>query len=418
MARKYVVYAIIHKNLSINNINPNEFKYMYIGYAQNFRTRMKNHFKRMKTEFKRSRKLYNRLRDHGWDAYDKIILKSNLTEEEAKRTETELIAFYNSYKQGLNSTEGGDGGNGIKGASHKDAKAVRIYNNCTKEVKEFSWCGEAALFFDVDEQQVRAAANPNTNSSQFYSSKFDAWLQARHLTDDTPFIKDMKTPHQKKEKRLVVINIDTKEEQEFNCTNDAASYFNAQRHDIANVLSGNCQQFIITINDEIQRYDAQYIPKTRDWNFDVLLPKEATRLKNSKAVIAFDESDVQIYEFDSITHASQELNISVTNISTCALHDTAFAGRTTDGQQLRWEYKDDILRAQIEQNKPRKPIKSKRIYYVDVSGKEVVFLSSRKAANMTHGEYSIEAQRKAIQKSINSNGTIVCKIGHIWFRKQ
>ena len=46
---------------------------------------------------------------YGWENFTHEILLEGLTEAEAKQKEMELIAYYNSYKCGLNCTRGGDG---------------------------------------------------------------------------------------------------------------------------------------------------------------------------------------------------------------------------------------------------------------------------------------------------------------------
>ena len=94
------VYAIVHKDIQIKHkindiiidINPLLFKYLYIGYTNDFERRMKEHLtKSLDTSYKSSQKLYKRLRSHGWNSYNKIIIKSDLTREEAKKYEIMTI---------------------------------------------------------------------------------------------------------------------------------------------------------------------------------------------------------------------------------------------------------------------------------------------------------------------------------------
>ena len=51
----------------------------------------------------------NAILKYGWDNFTHEILFENLTEAEAKQKEKELIAYYNSYVDGLNCTQGGEG---------------------------------------------------------------------------------------------------------------------------------------------------------------------------------------------------------------------------------------------------------------------------------------------------------------------
>lgn len=81
----YIVYAILMHGIVLDNIDPNDFKYVYIGLTNQFEERMYHHLRCTNdTDYKTSKKLYNRIRHYGWDAFDKIILESNLSECLAK----------------------------------------------------------------------------------------------------------------------------------------------------------------------------------------------------------------------------------------------------------------------------------------------------------------------------------------------
>lgn len=60
-----------------------------------------------------NRKFYNAIKKHGVDTWISEVLCEGLTKDQAKDKEIELIAYFNSYYQGYNSTKGGDGNNGI-----------------------------------------------------------------------------------------------------------------------------------------------------------------------------------------------------------------------------------------------------------------------------------------------------------------
>ena len=62
--------------------------------------------------YKRQKKFYAAISKYGWDGFSHEILFANLTLEEANLKEKELIKFYDSFKNGYNSTEGGDGSSG------------------------------------------------------------------------------------------------------------------------------------------------------------------------------------------------------------------------------------------------------------------------------------------------------------------
>jgi len=193
----YDIYAIIRKDIILDCIIPEEFKYMYIGYTGDFDTRMKSHHKRtLDITFDYSKKLYNRLRSHGWDEYDKIILDTVSSIEEAKAKEIELIAQYNTFEQGLNSTPGGEGGI-PSGADNPNAEAVNIYNNTTKEILSFGWMKGAADYLGVSKNNISSVVLSYFTCEQTFSPLHDAWFQVRYAYDEMPFIENMPTPGQK-----------------------------------------------------------------------------------------------------------------------------------------------------------------------------------------------------------------------------
>lgn len=90
----YTVY--IHKN----KINQK----IYVGLTkQNPLTRW-----RSKGEgYKKQPKFWNAIQKYGWDNFEHIILKTNLTADEASQLEKELIKSFNSVQNGYNADEGG-----------------------------------------------------------------------------------------------------------------------------------------------------------------------------------------------------------------------------------------------------------------------------------------------------------------------
>jgi len=193
----YDIYAVCHKNIDIYSINPNKFKLVYIGYTSDFNTRMNSHYKRtLDTTFKYSKKLYNRLRSHGWENYNKIILDTTASVEEAKAKEIELIAYYNTFEQGLNSTPGGEGGIPF-GVDNPNAEAVNIYNNTTKEILSFGWMKGAADYLGVHKRNISSVVISYITCKQTFSPLHNAWFQVRYAYDETPFVENMPTPGEK-----------------------------------------------------------------------------------------------------------------------------------------------------------------------------------------------------------------------------
>jgi hypothetical protein len=94
--KNYCVY--VHTNLKNNK--------KYVGI-----TKQKPSKRWRKGEgYKNNTHFYNSINKYGWDNFDSQIIKKELTVQEAKNIEVELIKLYssNNYKHGYNKTKGGD----------------------------------------------------------------------------------------------------------------------------------------------------------------------------------------------------------------------------------------------------------------------------------------------------------------------
>lgn len=100
----YVVYKIT------NTINGK----IYIGITNNTKLRWSSNGKhyRARGEKKNSRPFWNAIQKYGWEKFDKKIISSNLTYEEALKKEIEMIKSYDSTNKdkGYNVSPGGNGG--------------------------------------------------------------------------------------------------------------------------------------------------------------------------------------------------------------------------------------------------------------------------------------------------------------------
>lgn len=92
MNNQYCIYA------HINQINGK----MYIGQTKNISDRWKP------SGYYHCVKFYRAIQKYGWQNFDHIILKDNLTKEEADYYETEFIRIYNTIEDGYNLSAGGN----------------------------------------------------------------------------------------------------------------------------------------------------------------------------------------------------------------------------------------------------------------------------------------------------------------------
>jgi hypothetical protein len=187
------------KSVRVEVIGVNVHKYMYIGITNDFERRMGQHMRSALNRFyTKSAKFYNRIKSHGWDAYEKRVLVSGLTRAEALALEIDTIARYRTFEFGLNSTPGGDGCG--FGAEHPCAQAVNLYNNATGDIHSFTWMGAASKFLGLGSDQgkrVSAAASPNCYTAQLQSKLTGEWFQGKYAYDETPFEEFMPTPGEK-----------------------------------------------------------------------------------------------------------------------------------------------------------------------------------------------------------------------------
>lgn len=411
--KNYIIYAFVHKFIKkLEEIDTSQFKYMYIGYTNDFDRRMKEHLSHsLNLKYKRSQKFYNRLRSHGWENYDRIILEYDLTHEEAKIREIDLIQKYNTFELGLNSTPGGDGC-GI-GVNNPMAKAVNLYNNTSGEIISFMCMRDADRYLGVDYGNVKMVANPNTANEQLYSMKHEAWFQVKHACDISPFDDNMTTPYEKTAEKnrtkIIIHNIVTRNDIEFDGIGIAARKLGIGDRNIGSVISGISNYFTVSQGDYVGMYDAQYFPKEREWKSEMFTRHQACE----KPVVAYDENNFPVFYFDSATKASKETGIHKGSISQCAKHDRNFAG-LINGHELRWEFQDINAFNYYEYIRPRK---SYKLFYINGDGKEVGFKTITEAAKQTCGNLAIGTQQNAISKSIKSIGSIACNSGYLWFYK-
>ena len=155
-------------------------------------------------------KFQNALRKYGTECWGHKILVENLTNEEAKEKEKQLIELYNSYHNGYNSTKGGDGNNGIVMSEESNIKRSNALRGKPKNYKRM----HGKTHKESSKQKIRTAhlgkKKPwvKWTSEQIRSRS----LTRRSLTEDQFFlIKELKadgyTLKQISEKLLVSYDV-------------------------------------------------------------------------------------------------------------------------------------------------------------------------------------------------------------------
>jgi predicted GIY-YIG superfamily endonuclease len=390
---------------------PDGYKDLYIGFTgRTFKQRMKEHHKNaINLQYFSSRKLYDCIRLHGFDSFQKLVLVDNLSEQEAKDLEIQLIARYDSYHNGLNSNPGG--GCGLSGSDHPLAVSVNVYNNTTGDVHIFQWQRDAANYLGIDEHCIYAVKNKN--NEQTYSPIHKAWFQIKRSDDDTPFVENMPTRNEKISganhpcaQEVNVYNNTTGEITSFLWMRDAANYIGVDPGRVKDVVNPNyeSEQTYSSIHKawfQIKRSDD-------DTPFVVNMPSQYEKLH--KPIVVFDIDSHEELQFDSTRIAAEYFGVLFNNIgqvvSEKGINKQFYAnGRRYDAQKIpkTREWNMDL--------KSRKT----KIYYIDSNNTKIFFESINEAARTTRGSYAVVTQKKAISISYDSDGLIPCKAGYKWY---
>ena len=337
----YLIYAIFLESpelrVSIGGEFPdfkytkNEHKRLYIGVTNDFKGRMGEHRKNS-LQIENKTKLYNCIRFYDFDNFTKIIIQSGLTRENSREAEKYWVKKLDTYKNGLNSTEGGDGGRTQFGSGHYATYPIKMLNMTTKEILYFDWVGDAAEYLNVDRHNIYQIFRDSNSSRQTFSKKQDAWFTAKRIGDDTDWDYDMIPQAEELKKPIIMMNIDTRVPIHFKGITDAAKHLNIKHTRIFSVLVATGRHKQLYIGND--RYDVQHDPPTRSWGFDIP-PKKFP-------VIAFDQDnddEKPVCRFESATDAANFTGINGSHISSCARHDRWYTGKL-NGRRLRWEFED------------------------------------------------------------------------------
>lgn len=348
----HVVYAIVRKDIGVLrnddgtielDVVPEKFKYVYVGMTNDFEKRMGEHkANAVNKNYKTSQKLYRRLRKYGWDEFDKIILASGLTEQEAKDKEMEFVSKYNSFKMGLNSTPGGDG-NGW-GGDHHNATAIAAFNNVTKETHTFECLKDASKFLGIKHSTIISQIIAG-KSKQAYSDKHEAWFQFKRKEDTSSFDNNMPTPielvsgtNSRNVVSIRAFNMSTKKIISYDCGLNASKDTGIRRSHISSIINGTLSQ----------AYSKVY--------------KAWFQFKRETDITPFDENMLSRYEKIS---SSQSGGKSYMAIPVCVF-GKLYAAASVASETLRTEYnlKKNFVSTWIHRDKnPHEIFKISKDFY-------------------------------------------------------
>ena len=150
----------------------------YFGITVDFNKRMKEHKHRI-LKFE-NRKLYNSLNKYGWKNFEKEIVAIVYCRTEVLELEKFYIEEFDTFKNGLNSTKGGDGVS-ARGEHPKSIK-IRSYNLKTNEERVFECILDAADELDLNSSAISAVANGRyTRSGEYMFQRYVSENQNKHF---------------------------------------------------------------------------------------------------------------------------------------------------------------------------------------------------------------------------------------------
>lgn len=158
----YCLYA--HVNPTNDNV--------YIGISKNLKARWKN----KALGYKNCDKIYNALNKYGWEYFDHVVIRENLTKEEACELEKQWIWLFKTANMSYNITDGGEGTAGIhRTERHKQILREYMSNRVVSEeskrkmseTKRALHIGAKKIYaFDIRTKELVNVYNSVTDAAQ------------------------------------------------------------------------------------------------------------------------------------------------------------------------------------------------------------------------------------------------------------
>jgi group I intron endonuclease len=239
---------------------------------------------------------HSSIKKYGWDNYEHLILFKDLSEDEAKKMEKELICFYNTMnnKYGYNQTEGGEGSSGFK-----HSKESR---------KKMSDIGKNRIVSEDTKEKMK-----NIMIGREFTEEWKQKISDSHMGDKNPSAKP-----------IVQLNANYELIKEFSCGRYAEQELGINVVNISQVCLGKAKSaggYIFMFKDN---YDNQK---------DSLNGKYVKINPYKRRVVQLSLTNEFIYLYNSIKDAAKELNIDASSISNVCKGKKQ---KTAGG--FKWEY--------------------------------------------------------------------------------
>lgn len=185
---------------------------------------------------------YNAILKYTWDGFSHEILYTNLSEEEAKQKEIDLISKYksNNKKYGYNITGGGDGLNGYKFSKEhsknmsnamkgKNAKQIYQYSLDGHFIKIWDSIVEASESLGINFRSIADCCRGEHYSAGNYMWKFANEDIGNKITPYSELVHD---------KYIIQMDMNGKYIKKWNSANDIQKQLHIRRNNISSVCTG------------------------------------------------------------------------------------------------------------------------------------------------------------------------------------
>jgi group I intron endonuclease len=341
----------------------------YVGTTVDVKIRLADHIRSVAND--EDTHFYRSVKKHGWGTFEFFILESGLTQKEGYVMEKKWIKYLDSYKNGYNSTPGGEGFS--YGDGHAQTRKIKAINFDTKEEFHFSWIGGAAEHLKIGVANIHKILSDNNNNYLAYNIDKTERFIFKYEEDETLWnfaITPWEVP-------IVLRNIDTKELLFFRSITKAGEYINVSTANISSVLRNDTEQvYSRTTRD---RYEAQYDPPARDWKEYI---KEDAK---NVTIIAYKDGEL-IKMYKSTEEAAADLKILNTSITNCLRKHSKSAG----GYIFVYEDQERVKTPRI-----------KSVFYMK-DDQKVSFENIKNASISTLNGLCVDYRARQIRKSITS----------------
>ncbi len=305
---------------------------------------------------------YKDIQKYGWDNFEHIILKDNLSEQEALKLESEFIETYQTlWNQNGYNVRKASGYSCIKDGRH--IYQFDIYGNFIREYKKITDASEEMNIFISN---IVAACTGAIKQAKGY-----IWRYKEDVDNVDGFYKTIDSKDFEWFYPIYQFTLDQKFVHEYENVNDACSknpsFYSSSIYD-------NCRGKTNHACGYIWRFKKD-IPSIQEFENT---PIKIVKYEYCNPVIQFDLDGNYIQEFKSPTYAAIAMN--------CDSHTITYAcsGRTSSGKGYLWKYKKDYYGGKIAPYIPyQQP--TKQVAQYDKKTKKLIntFISAKEACEIT-----------------------------------